>query len=297
MALDDRLFHLAADAAHRADRVAFAALGAQQDRLAADVARPFDAGEGMDLHVFVDIDRSMLGIEDDHGMDLGAVADENVVAVAANRAGFLDLAFHAAAAGGAEILGQLLRVGKDRVPRIIPRRQLAGNRREFLFGGDAATRRASRIAVSPRSARAILAARTSPWASRASRLGPSAKGLIAAGFTRASTNRRSAPPRFRGSFTGQVVWRRQTSAMYGRRPAGYLDWPAAPASFRQERSCRRAASQIGRERAKGKKFRRRGVRRSNKINRMLGVLSHVLRNHSSSLPRLAPSDHSGNDRN
>ena len=49
VALEDRLFDFAADAAERADGVALAALGPQQDRLLADVAGAFDAGEGVDF--------------------------------------------------------------------------------------------------------------------------------------------------------------------------------------------------------------------------------------------------------
>ena len=106
IALDDRLFHLAADAAHGADGIAFAALGAQQDRLAADVTGPFDAGEGMDFRLNVNEDRPMLGIEDDHRMDPGAAADKDVALAAADGAGLLDLGLgiNAAASGSSKIL-------------------------------------------------------------------------------------------------------------------------------------------------------------------------------------------------
>ena len=63
--LDDRLFDLAADAAYRADRIAFAALGAQQRRLLADVAGAFDAGEGVYFDALViEFDRDYVKLSD-----------------------------------------------------------------------------------------------------------------------------------------------------------------------------------------------------------------------------------------
>ena len=97
--MDDRLLDLAADAAHGSDRVSLAALGPQQDRLLADVARTFDAGEGMDFGAFVDVDRSVLGVEHDHGMDHGAGGDVDV-ARAPRTARAARPALDPAAAGG-----------------------------------------------------------------------------------------------------------------------------------------------------------------------------------------------------
>ena len=59
VALEDRLLDLAADAADRADRVPLAALGPQEDRLPADVARAFDPREGVDLGLLVDVNRTV----------------------------------------------------------------------------------------------------------------------------------------------------------------------------------------------------------------------------------------------
>ena len=77
--MNDRLFDFAADAAVGADRIALAALGAQQPRFLADETRPFDAREGMHLHVFIQIDRPIFRVDHDHRMNLDAARDVNIL--------------------------------------------------------------------------------------------------------------------------------------------------------------------------------------------------------------------------
>ena len=157
VAVDDRLLDLAAHAAHRADRVALAALRAQQDRLLADVARPFDAGEGMDLDAFVEIDRPVLGVDHDHRMDHRAGADVDVLPAAADGVGLLDLALDAAAAGGREIGRQLRRIGQHQVPGVVPRgRQFLGRGQRRPWPNPTG-RRSNRSCSLPRSPLAMRA--------------------------------------------------------------------------------------------------------------------------------------------
>ena len=168
----------------------------------------------MDLHVFVDIDRPVLGIEDDHGMDLGAAADEDVAAAAADGDGIFHLGrrVDAAASGGLKIRGRVVPGWPGSVPDVVPCRQ-PGLRcqGEIFFGREQQC--VDGIGVEFRQVFADdRAASTSPSASRNTRLGPSSSLGRPSAFTRASTTRRSVPERLFRSLTGHVVWRRQTSA-------------------------------------------------------------------------------------
>ena len=129
--------------------------------------------------------------------------------------GLFDLGFavDAAAAGGWKIFGQLCRVGQDQVPDIVPRRQpghpshgeiLLGRGQQCVQG--IGVQFCEVFADDPRDQHLAVGIQE-----RAGSV-PSSERPSAAGFTRASTTRRSVPDRLRGSLTGQVVWRRQTSA-------------------------------------------------------------------------------------
>ena len=65
----------------------------------------------MDLDPFVEIDRAVLGVDDDHRVDDRAGGDIDVLAAAADGRRLLDAAFDAIAAGRGEIRRQLGRIG------------------------------------------------------------------------------------------------------------------------------------------------------------------------------------------
>ena len=68
----------------------------------------------MDLHAFVEIDRAVLGVDHDHRVDQRAGGDVHVLWPAADGLRLLDLALDAAAAGGGEIVRQLLGLASTR---------------------------------------------------------------------------------------------------------------------------------------------------------------------------------------
>src|SRR5437667_11664219 len=70
VALQDRRLHLAPDAAMRANRCA-AYLGRENLGMRADVARPFQAGEGLDDGMLGDDDRAVRRVDDDVRLERG----------------------------------------------------------------------------------------------------------------------------------------------------------------------------------------------------------------------------------
>ena len=183
--------------------------------LAADVAGPFDAGEGMDLH-------ALRRCRSAHARRRARPSDGSPrrgrrrcrCGCRGWRWAPRPVPFDAAATGRTKIFGQLRRIGQDQVPRIVPRRQPGVRRQAGASAWPSPTARRSNrycslASVFPHDSRRQAPRRRRPARRR---LGPSANARRPAAFTRASTSSRSSPERLRGSFTGQLVSRRQTSA-------------------------------------------------------------------------------------